>query len=119
MDYENDKDAEDAMEALKGKNMGGRTLNIGKYRNRWIYLFPISYSIYDDFILIIQSGVNSQITTTRKRAQGLDRKHFDIQKLIINIAMLAIKEGAILVKGKVTLRGTATDQVEGKFIFNN
>ena len=31
MDYENDKDAEDAMEALKGKNMGGRSLNIGKF----------------------------------------------------------------------------------------
>ena len=31
MDYENDKDAEDAMDALKGRNMGGRPITVGKF----------------------------------------------------------------------------------------
>ena len=51
MDYENDKDAEDAMEALKGKNMGGRSLNIGKTnvsdRFNLVLLYLTSLTIFD------------------------------------------------------------------------
>ena len=47
MDYENDKDAEDAMEALKGKNMGGRSLNIGKLT---LFKSCTRFSCFVDFI---------------------------------------------------------------------
>ena len=56
MDYENDKDAEDAMEALKGKNMGGRSLNIGKSKQKLDLLLKILgffFPIYDNNVTII------------------------------------------------------------------
>ena len=31
MEYENDREAEDALTELKGKDLEGQTLNIGKY----------------------------------------------------------------------------------------
>ena len=74
------------MEALKGKNMGGRALNIGKWLKRLT-------------ILILQSGASSQRTLMPLKAQ--DHSKSKLFEIIIRLAA-SLTENAMFATRQAT-----------------